>query len=133
MGEIDHLMEQSKWQSRTAEKEMEGSAERIGIYRRGSGALLLLGVLFDEKAEEVPGYERLREIVQTVDEVVATLPVQARALLAERYGLGAETALSDIEVHENRRPRLSDVLRMLRHPKRSRRLRRLMSFNGWEQ
>ena len=126
-------MERCKLQSKVAEKEMEASADRIDIYRQGGGALFLLCELFGEKAEEVPEYERLREIVQTVDEVVATLPVQARALLAERYGLGAETALSDIEVHENRRPRLSDVLRMLRHPKRSRRLRRLMSFNGWEQ
>jgi hypothetical protein len=133
MGELDHLMERSKWQSRVAEKEMEASAERIVVYRRGADALLLLCELLGEKAEEVPGYERLREIVQTVDDVVATLPPQARAIVAERYGLSAEPALSDVGIDEDRKLQLSDVLRGLKHPARLRRLRQLMRPDGWGQ
>jgi hypothetical protein len=118
IGGIDHLMERSK------------GAERIDICRRGGGSLLLLCELFGEKAEEVLEYERLREIVQTVDEVVATLPVQAQALVAERYGLNVETALSNVGMNRNGKLHLDDVLKMLKQPRRSRRLRPLLRPKG---
>lgn len=126
IGEIDHLMERSRWHSKICEKEIEASAERSDIYRRGAGALLLLCELFGQNAEEVPEYERLREIVQTVDAVVATLPVRAQALVSARYGLSVETAPSGIGTNQESKLKLSDVLRLLRHPSRARNLRRLV-------
>jgi hypothetical protein len=130
IGEIDYLMERSKLQSKIVKKEMESSAQRIDVCRRGDGALFLLCELFGGKAEEVPEYERLREIVQTVDAVVATLPVQAQALVAERYGLSVGTALSNVGTNGNRKLHLDDVLKMLKQPRRSRHLRPLLLPKG---
>lgn len=109
---------------------MRSSAERIDVYRRGDGALLLLCAIFGGKAEEVPEYERLRDIVQAVDAVVATLPVQAQALLAERYGVIVETTLDNVGTSGNGKLHLDDILKMLKQPRRSRHLRPLLRPKG---